>query len=128
MAEFCMPALGADMVAGTIIEWLVKAGDPVKRGDIVAVVDTEKATIEVEVFTTGTVESILVPAGEKVPVGTALALIRDGEAPTAPREVTKIVTEPARPAVVGPAPAPSITPPAAPVTPLTRPPAAPLQR
>ncbi len=68
-----MPSLGADMVAGTIIEWLVKPGDPIKRGDIIAVVDTEKATIEVEVFMTGTVDSILVPAGEKVPVGAVLA-------------------------------------------------------
>lgn len=74
-----MPSLGADMVAGTIIEWLVKPGDSIKRGDIIAVVDTEKATIEVEVFVAGTLERILVPAGEKVPVGTALAFIRDGE-------------------------------------------------
>ena len=51
--------------------------EEVKRGDIIAVVDTEKATIEVEVFQTGTVEAILVPAGDKVPVGTALARIRD---------------------------------------------------
>ena len=75
-----MPALGADMEAGTIVEWLVKPGDAVKRGDIIAVVDTEKATIEVEVFETGVIQEILVPLGEKVPIGTLLALIRtDGE-------------------------------------------------
>ena len=75
-----MPALGADMEAGTIVEWLVKPGDAVKRGDIIAVVDTEKATIEVEVFQSGIIESIAVPAGQKVPIGTVLALIKtEGE-------------------------------------------------
>jgi len=75
-----MPALGADMEVGTILEWLVKPGDAVKRGDIVAVVDTEKATVEVEVFESGIVQQIFVPLGEKVPIGTVLALIRtDGE-------------------------------------------------
>jgi pyruvate dehydrogenase E2 component (dihydrolipoyllysine-residue acetyltransferase) len=76
VAEFRMPSLGADMEAGTIIQWLVKPGDAVKRGDIIAVVDTEKATIEVEVFETGVIQSILVPEGEKVPVGAILAMIR----------------------------------------------------
>ena len=75
-----MPALGADMEFGTIIEWLIKPGGTVKRGDIIAVVDTEKATIEVEVFQAGVLQTILVPEGQKVPVGTPLALIRaDGE-------------------------------------------------
>ena len=68
------------MEVGTILEWLVKPGDAVKRGDIIAVVDTEKATIEVEVFETGVIQKIVVPVGEKVPIGTLLALIRtDGE-------------------------------------------------
>ena len=53
VAEFRMPALGADMEVGTVLQWLVKPGDAVKRGDIVAVVDTEKATIEVEMFEAG---------------------------------------------------------------------------
>jgi pyruvate dehydrogenase E2 component (dihydrolipoamide acetyltransferase) len=124
-----MPSLGADMVAGTIIEWLVKPGDPVKRGDIIAVVDTEKATIEVEVFMAGTVESILIPAGEKVPVGTALALIRDGGAPAAPRESAKQrVIEPARPEVATPSIPAAVLRHAEPVTPIARPPAAPPPR
>ncbi len=83
-----MPALGADMEAGTIIEWLVKPGDAVRRGDIIAVVDTEKATIEVEVFETGVIQNIVVGKGEKVPIGTVLALIRtDGEAVLPPTEI-----------------------------------------
>ena len=76
MGEFCMPSLGADMQAGTLLEWKVKPGDRVKRGDIIAVVDTDKAAIEVESFESGVVEQLLVQPGEKVPVGTVLAIIR----------------------------------------------------
>jgi pyruvate dehydrogenase E2 component (dihydrolipoamide acetyltransferase) len=84
MFEFRMPSLGADMEAGTLVEWLVKPGDAVKRGDIVAVVETQKGAIEIEVFEQGHVEKILVDTHAKVPVGTPLALIRtDGEAAVA---------------------------------------------
>lgn len=70
-----MPSLGADMDQGTVIEWLVKPGDAVHKGDVVAVVDTVKAAVDVECFDTGVVTEILVPAGQKVPVGTPLAVI-----------------------------------------------------
>ncbi|EHR50866.1 pyruvate/2-oxoglutarate dehydrogenase complex, dihydrolipoamide acyltransferase component [Saccharomonospora marina XMU15] len=75
-----MPSLGADMDEGTVLEWLVRPGQRVAKGDIVAVVDTAKAAVDVECFDSGVVESILVPAGEKVPVGTPLAVIGAGEA------------------------------------------------
>ncbi len=68
-----MPSLGADMEVGTVVEWRVRPGDEVHRGDIVAVVDTEKSTIEVEVFEDGVVAELLVPEGQEVPVGTPLA-------------------------------------------------------
>jgi pyruvate dehydrogenase E2 component (dihydrolipoamide acetyltransferase) len=69
------------MEAGTLVEWMIKPGDRVKRGDIVAVVETQKGAIEVEIFETGRVEHVLVEVGAKVPVGTPLALIRaEGEA------------------------------------------------
>ena len=81
MAEFKMPMLGADMTAGTLIGWLKNVGDPVERGDIIAEVDTDKGVIEVEVFTGGVIEKFLVEAGEKVPVGATLAIIKeDGKA------------------------------------------------
>ena len=48
-----MPSLGADMEAGTLVEWLVKPGDWVKRGDVVAVVETQKGAIEIETFQAG---------------------------------------------------------------------------
>jgi pyruvate dehydrogenase E2 component (dihydrolipoamide acetyltransferase) len=76
MSEFRMPALGADMEAGTLVEWLKKPGDAVARGDIVAVVDTEKGAIEIEVFDDGVLERTVVEPGQKVPVGTVLAVIR----------------------------------------------------
>ena len=75
MAEFRMPSLGADMEVGTIIEWRVRPGDTVHRGDVVAVVDTEKSDIEVEVFQDGVVEALLVEPGIEVPVGTLLATL-----------------------------------------------------
>ncbi|UCH24989.1 MAG: 2-oxo acid dehydrogenase subunit E2 [Trueperaceae bacterium] len=75
MNDFVMPSLGADMDDGRLLEWYVKPGDAVKRGDIVALVDTDKAAIEIEIFEDGVVSELLVPEGEKVPVGTPLARI-----------------------------------------------------
>jgi pyruvate dehydrogenase E2 component (dihydrolipoamide acetyltransferase) len=75
MGEFRMPSLGADMEVGTVVEWRIKPGDNVHRGDVVAVVDTEKADIEVEVFEDGVVEELLIETGVAVPVGTALAIL-----------------------------------------------------
>jgi pyruvate dehydrogenase E2 component (dihydrolipoamide acetyltransferase) len=78
-----MPILGADMEAGTLVAWLKQPGDAVTRGDIVAEVETEKGLIEVQVFTTGVIETLLVQAGQTVPVGTPLAVIREAGAPAA---------------------------------------------
>ena len=76
-----MPSLGADMESGTLVDWRVKPGDAVKRGDVVALVETEKGVIEVEIFESGVIDSLIVQPGEKVPVGTTLALVRsDGAA------------------------------------------------
>ena len=74
-----MPSLGADMEAGTLVEWLKRPGDHVKRGDVVAVVETQKGAIEVDIFEDGVIERWLVEPGTTVPVGTPLALIGDGE-------------------------------------------------
>ncbi len=75
MGEFRMPSLGADMDEGTLVEWLVAPGDAVHRGDIVAVVDTAKSAIEIEVFEDGVIEQLLVEPGTTVPVGEPLALL-----------------------------------------------------
>ena len=82
-----MPSLGADMEAGTLVQWLKQPGDTLARGDIIAIVDTEKGAIEIEVFEDGVLDRTLVAPGQKVPVGTVLATIRGaGEAasPVAP--------------------------------------------
>jgi pyruvate dehydrogenase E2 component (dihydrolipoamide acetyltransferase) len=75
MSEFRMPSLGADMQFGTIVDWRVKPGDAVKRGDVVALVETEKGVIEVEIFESGVIESLVVQPGQKVPVGATLATL-----------------------------------------------------
>jgi len=105
-----MPSLGADMEAGTLVEWLVKPGDWVKRGDIVAVVETQKGAIEIETFQTGQVEQILVNLHSKVPVGTPLARLRsEGEEKPRPIVAALLPTAPAVPLA-----APSVPPLAAP--------------
>jgi pyruvate dehydrogenase E2 component (dihydrolipoamide acetyltransferase) len=85
VAEFRMPALGADMDEGTVLEWLVKPGDEVHKGDVIAVIDTEKSAIEVESFFTGTMDRLVTGVGQTVPVGTVLATIT--EAPSQPAAV-----------------------------------------
>jgi pyruvate dehydrogenase E2 component (dihydrolipoamide acetyltransferase) len=85
MIEFKLPSLGSDMDEGKLVEWRVKPGDRVKRGDVVAVVDTSKAAVDVEIWQEGTVQTLLVEPGETVPVGTVLALLAGPEeAPAAP--------------------------------------------
>ena len=76
MIEFQMPSLGADMEDGTLIEWKKKPGDVVKRGDIIAEVETQKGLIEIEVFDEGIIGELLIQEGTKVPVGTPMALIQ----------------------------------------------------
>ncbi len=81
-----MPALGADMDEGTVLEWLVKPGDEVHKGDVIAVIDTAKSAIDVESFFTGTVERLVTGVGQTVPVGTVLATITEAPAqPAAPQ-------------------------------------------
>lgn len=94
MIEFCMPSLGADMAAGTLHEWLVKPGDPVKRGDVIAEVETDKGVIDVEVWEDGVLDRIVVEPGTEVPVGAVLAIIRAaGEAPTAVAAAQPVAAE-----------------------------------
>ena len=97
MAEFVMPKLGADMSAGKLIAWRKKPGDKVSRGDIIADIETDKADIEVEVFNSGTIEKFLVQPGDRVPVGTVLAIIREddeGRCRVTPVDVAPAVAAP----------------------------------
>ncbi|MBF9058618.1 2-oxo acid dehydrogenase subunit E2, partial [Rhodobacterales bacterium HKCCSP123] len=81
MGVFTMPSLGADMEAGRLVEWLVKPGDTVLRGDVVAVVETQKGAIEIEIFENGTVTELLADLGSELAVGAPLAMVlAEGEA------------------------------------------------
>lgn len=97
-----MPSLGADMDTGTVLEWRVHPGDAVHRGDIVAVVDTEKSDIDVEVFEDGVIEELLVDVGTEVAVGTPLARIAPARAVA---KQPRVADGPARKPVTHPAPA-----------------------
>ena len=93
MAEFVMPILGSDMTEGKLVEWKKKPGDRVQKGEIIAEVDTEKATIEVEAFQTGIIERLMTSPGDTVPVGTVMAIIREDGTPSAVREAQVKVGE-----------------------------------
>lgn len=108
MYEFRMPSLGADMEAGTLVEWLIKPGDEVQRGQVVAVVETQKGAVDVEIWEAGTVDQLVVETGRKVPVGELLALLRTAGEPavTAPETPAAPATPQAAtaPAIVAAAP------------------------
>lgn len=127
MAEFRMPHLGADMQTGTLVEWRKRPGDAVRRGEIIADVESDKGVIEAEALTSGVVEELLVQPGTEVPVGAVLAIIRvEGEAPGAgpppPHSLPERVAVKAEAPLAGvPAPPPPGPPAAAPrITPLAR--------
>ncbi|OBH89906.1 dihydrolipoamide acetyltransferase family protein [Mycobacterium scrofulaceum] len=116
MIEFKMPSLGSDMDEGTLNEWLVKPGDKVTRGQVVAIVETTKAAVEVECWQEGIVAELVVPVGETVQVGTTLATLtapgEPAEKQPKPRPAPKAA---AKPATAPPtAPPPSRAPTAAP--------------
>jgi len=75
VTEVVLPKLGQTMENGTIVEWVKQEGDPVRRGDLLFTVESDKATLEVEATTRGFLRRILVPAGETRPVMTVVALI-----------------------------------------------------
>ncbi|MCK6454629.1 MAG: E3 binding domain-containing protein, partial [Alphaproteobacteria bacterium] len=99
-----MPSLGADMEAGTLVEWLKKPGDAVARGDVIAVVETQKGAIEIESFQPGILESLLATPGQKLAVGAPMAFIRaageTGPAPVAPAAPVIVPKPAAAPAAV----------------------------
>ena len=96
------------MTAGKLLRWRKNLGDRIQRGDIIADVETDKADIEIEVFTSGVIERFLVQPGEKVPVGTVLATIQEEGKPSVagapPISVVRpTVPTPATPSVPAPA-------------------------
>ena len=78
MSEVNMPRLSDTMQEGTIAHWLKKPGDEVKKGDILAEVETDKATMELQAYDSGVLEQILVQEGETVPIGQPVAIVGSG--------------------------------------------------
>ncbi|HEX5790210.1 MAG TPA: dihydrolipoamide acetyltransferase family protein [Luteolibacter sp.] len=102
-----MPKLSDTMTEGTVVKWHKSVGDQVEIGDILAEIETDKATMEMEAFEDGVITEILIPAGGKAAIGDTLAVLNGGEA-AAPAPV-------AAPAAPAAAPAPAALPSAAPV-------------
>ncbi len=73
-----MPKLGYDMETGTIGSWLKRVGDTINRGDVIAEIETDKTTVEMEATASGTLAEIVHEAGAAVPVGEPIAWLDDG--------------------------------------------------
>ncbi|RLE22850.1 MAG: 2-oxo acid dehydrogenase subunit E2, partial [Actinobacteria bacterium] len=82
--EYLLPSLGADMDFGRIVEWLVEVGETVHRGDVMAVVETEKSDIDIEIWHDGVVQEFLVPLEEQIDVGTPIARLQRLDDDTTP--------------------------------------------
>ena len=106
------------MEAGTLVEWLIAPGDQVRRGDVIAVVETQKGAIEVECFDEGTVSELIAQIGQTLPVGEPLARIGEEQETDAaqpapqphagkPAPAASVVVEPALPVPVGLAASPA---------------------
>lgn len=124
--EVTMPRLSDTMEAGTIIQWNVGVGDEVASGDVLADIETDKATMEMQAFDDGVIAGLLVEAGKQVPVGTTIAVLaEDGETPEdaiadaatdAPAAEPEAAPAAPKPAAAPVAPVASVPAPAAPVS------------
>src|ERR1700690_3152821 len=102
-----MPKLSDTMVSGTLVRWLKKVGDPVKTGDILAEVETDKATMDLESFFDGVLLAVFIPAGSAVPIGAApCAVGKAGETVAAPTPAAPPAAPPQAPGAAGAAVAP----------------------
>ena len=112
MPSILMPALSPTMEEGKLAKWLKNVGDMVKPGDVLAEIETDKATMEVEAVDEGPLTAILIPAGtENVKVNTPIAVIGEADAAPAPKPAAEAPMPPKRrssgraPAVRSPTPA-----------------------
>ncbi|GBD09061.1 Dihydrolipoyllysine-residue acetyltransferase component of pyruvate dehydrogenase complex [Candidatus Thermoflexus japonica] len=103
-----MPKMGFDMVEGKLLRWLKKVGDPVRAGEPLAEIETEKVNIEFEAPASGVLKAVLIEEGTTVPVGTPIAIIG---APDEPVEVPGAAPARAPAPAAAPAPAPAAPPP-----------------
>ena len=99
MADVTMPRLSDTMEEGTIASWLKKPGEQVNRGEVIAQIETDKATMDLTAFEAGTLQEILAPEGATVAIGQPVARI--GKQAAAPASPTSAGTPPAREASSG---------------------------
>ncbi|MEV6226618.1 pyruvate dehydrogenase complex dihydrolipoamide acetyltransferase [Saccharopolyspora shandongensis] len=133
MTEIQMPRLSDTMEEGVISTWHKNVGDQVKRGEVMAEIETDKAIMELEAYDDGVLEKILVDAGATVPIGTPIAILGDGsgaaaEAAPAPAPAAAAAPAAEAPAPVEPAAAPAPAAPAAPAEQGAKPKASPLAK
>src|SRR5947208_7214144 len=93
MAEVTMPRLSDTMEEGTIAAWLKQPGEQVSKGDVIAQIETDKATMDLTAFEAGTLQDLLAPEGSTVAIGQPVARIGSGKA--APAEATSKAAPPA---------------------------------
>ncbi|MDW8148520.1 MAG: dihydrolipoamide acetyltransferase family protein [Roseiflexaceae bacterium] len=103
MPDITMPKMGFDMQEGTIVRWLKKPGDMVRRGEPIAEIETDKVTIEIEAFASGILTEIVVQEGQSAPVNAVIARLDGGNGAQASAPTAEA---PAASAPVGEAPAP----------------------
>ena len=116
--EIFMPALSSTMSEGKIVSWLKQPGDEVKKGEAVLVVESDKADMDVECFHSGTLATVLLPAGSSAPVGETLALVAETAAEVEEAKARSSTAASQPPAESTPPPAVEAPPAAeAPVTP-----------
>jgi pyruvate dehydrogenase E2 component (dihydrolipoamide acetyltransferase) len=96
MIEFKLPSMGSDMDEGKLLEWRVAPGQAIKRGDIIAVVDTSKAAVDIECWVDGNVHRLISRVGDLIPVGTVMAeLLAPGESAPPSDTAAQATAEPA---------------------------------
>ena len=84
VSKVVLAKLSPTMEEGTIVKWNKKEGDPVKVGDVLAEIETDKANMEMEAQGSGILRKILVPAGGKAPIGTLIGVIAEANEDIAP--------------------------------------------
>ena len=120
MTELKMPKLSDTMLEGTLVKWQIKVGDKISVGDVIADVETDKATMEMEAFDDGILNQIVVPEGGIIKVGECIALIEGGKpniektqtaepAAEAPVTTTSKIVAPLAPLSPKPKPRPTVT-------------------
>ena len=108
--DILMPLLSPSMTEGTLVKWLKKEGDVIKSGDVLAEVETDKATMDLEAFDSGILRKILISEGAKVPVQSRIGIIGtkdekiDESAPAAPAESKEASAPTAKAEAKAPAP------------------------